>query len=147
MVVGAVGQIAPALVAARGLSLSGAIVGGELDHAWLAARAPKASHAIEPLPRFPSIVRDVSILVNDRLPAAELRGTIRSNAPATLVSVREFDRYQGKGVPDGSVSVSFRLTFRDADRTLTDAEARQAVDAIIAALATTHGAVLRGKAD
>ena len=68
------------------------------------------------------------------MPAADVRGTIRSNAPTTLVAVREFDRYQGKGVPDGHVSLSIRLTFRDADRTLTDAEVQQAVDAIVAAL-------------
>ena len=57
------------------------------------------------LPRFPSIVRDLSILVADILPAADVRGTIRSVAPATLVRVAEFDRYQGKGVPDGRVSL------------------------------------------
>jgi len=78
------------------------------------------------------------------LPAADVRGTIRANAPPTLVDVREFDRYQGKGVPDGQVSVSVRLTFRAPDRTLTDAEAQQAVEAIVAALRTRHDAVLRG---
>jgi phenylalanyl-tRNA synthetase beta chain len=60
--------------------------------------------------------------------------------------VREFDRYQGKGMPDGRVSLSLRLTFRAADRTLTDAEVQQAVDAIVEALAREHGAVLRGTA-
>jgi phenylalanyl-tRNA synthetase beta chain len=58
--------------------------------------------------------------------------------------VREFDRYQGRGVPDGRVSLSVRLTFRAADRTLTDAEVQQAVDAIVEALARDHGAALRG---
>ena len=51
-----------------------------------------------------------------------VRGTIRSAAPSTLVSIVEFDRYQGKGVPEGRVSLSLRLTFRAADRTLTDDE-------------------------
>jgi phenylalanyl-tRNA synthetase beta chain len=101
--------------------------------------------AIEPLPRHPSIVRDLSIVVDERLPAATVRGTIRSAAPATLASVAEFDRYQGKGVPAGYVSLSLRLTFRDAGRTLTDAEVHTAVDAIVAALAREHGAVLRGR--
>jgi phenylalanyl-tRNA synthetase beta chain len=61
--------------------------------------------------------------------------------------VREFDRYQGKGVPEGSTSLSLRLTFRDAERTLTDAEVQQAMDTIVGALAASHGAVLRGRAD
>ena len=59
---------------------------------------------------------------------------IREAAPATLVQVREFDRYQGKGVPDGKVSLSLRLTFQASDRTLTDAEVQSAMDAILAAL-------------
>jgi phenylalanyl-tRNA synthetase beta chain len=61
------------------------------------------------------------------------------------VSVREFDRYDGKGVPEGQISVSLRLTFRDRDRTLTDAEVQRAVDTIVVALTKEHGAVLRGK--
>ena len=142
-----VGQLTSAIVSARGLD-AGVIVGGEIDlRVVRAARgdvgsAPAPVHAI---PRFPSVVRDLSILIAERLPAADVRGTIRSNAPSTLVSVGEFDRYQGKGVPDGLVSLSIRLTFRSADRTLTDAEVQHAVDAIIAALTKTHGAILRGK--
>ena len=87
------------------------------------------------LPRFPAIVRDLSILVADVLPAADVRGTIQAVAPATLVRVAEFDRYQGKGVADGRVSLSYRLTFQAADRTLTDAEVDAAMTAIVAALA------------
>jgi phenylalanyl-tRNA synthetase beta chain len=146
MVVGHVGELLPAIVAARGLT-QGTVVAGELDHVAVESRAPGLAHAIQALPRFPSIVRDVSIVVSDRLPAADVRGTIRSTAPRTLVSVREFDRYQGKGVPEGSTSLSLRLTFRDAERTLTDAEVQQAMDTIVGALAASHGAVLRGRAD
>ena len=76
-----------------------------------------------PLPRFPSIVRDLSILVDESLLAADVRGTIQAVAPPTLVRVAEFDRYQGKGIAEGKVSVSYRLTFQAPDRTLTDAEA------------------------
>ena len=146
VVVGHVGELLPAIVSSRGLA-QGAVVAGELDHTALESRAPGVAHAIKPLPRFPSIVRDLSIIVSDRLPAADVRGTIRSTAPSTLVSVREFDRYQGKGVPEGSISLSLRLTFRDSERTLTDAEVQKAVESVVAALVSTHGAVLRGKAD
>jgi phenylalanyl-tRNA synthetase beta chain len=145
-IVGAVGQIAPAIVQARGLGPETVVVGGEIDHGALAELAPARAQSISPLPRFPSIVRDISILVPAGLPAADVRGTIRSNAPPTLVSVREFDRYQGKGIPDGSVSLSFRLTFRDQERTLTDAEVQRAVDAMVTALQAVHGAEIRGLA-
>jgi phenylalanyl-tRNA synthetase beta chain len=60
-----------------------------------------------------------------------------------MTTVREFDRYQGKGIPAGRVSLSLRLTFRDPERTLTDAEVQDAMDRIVAALARAHGAVRR----
>jgi phenylalanyl-tRNA synthetase beta chain len=145
--VGAVGQIRPALVVARGLGAAEAVVGGVLSLADLEAAAHAgagSSRVIAPLPRHPSVVRDLSVIIDAGLPAADVRGTIRAHAPATLVAVREFDRYQGKGVPDGKLSLSLRLTFRDPDRTLTDRDVQQAADAIVAALAREHGAVLRG---
>jgi phenylalanyl-tRNA synthetase beta chain len=96
-----------------------------------------------PLPKFPSIVRDLSILVGDALPAAAVRGTIRSAAPSVLQSIVEFDRYLGKGIPEGRVSLSLRLTFRSAERTLTDDEVDAAMAAIVAALERQHGAQRR----
>ena len=80
------------------------------------------------------MARDISILVDEALRAAEVRQTIRQAASATLVRVREFDRYQGKGIPDGKVSLSLRLTFRSPDRTLTDAEVQNAMDEVLSAL-------------
>ena len=94
-------------------------------------------------PRFPAIVRDLSILVAELLPAAAVRGTIRSSAPSTLASIAEFDRYQGKGVPEGRVSLSLRLTFRSLERTLTDDEVEAAMAAIVDALKKAHGAERR----
>ena len=69
--------------------------------------------------------------------------TIRAAAPATLVSITEFDRYQGKGVPEGRTSLSLRLTFRVPDRTLTDEEVEAATDTIVQALRSAHGAERR----
>jgi phenylalanyl-tRNA synthetase beta chain len=140
--VGWIGQ----LQTTRGLAAGDEVYAGEIDLDALGAGAP-AIQPIVPLPRYPSIVRDLSIVISDRLPAADVRGTIRRNAPATLVTVREFDRYQGRGMPAGHVSLSLRLTFRGADRTLTDSEVQQAVDAIVAALVREHSAVLRGGSD
>jgi phenylalanyl-tRNA synthetase beta chain len=94
-------------------------------------------------PRYPSIARDISIVVDETLPAETVRGTIRAAAPETLVSVREFDRYQGKGVPEGRVSLSLRLTFRSLERTLTDAEVETAMKKILDALKDAHHAIQR----
>ena len=105
--------------------------------------APREEPRVEPLPRFPSSTRDISILVADTLSSAAVRTTIRRAAPATLARVAEFDRYQGKGIPDGQVSLSLRLTFRSPDRTLTDVEVQDAMTAVLAALRDTHQATQR----
>jgi phenylalanyl-tRNA synthetase beta chain len=142
--VGATGLLAPALVAARDLPAGSEIYVAELDLDALLeeARFDAAVRSVPP-PRHPAVVRDVSIVVDDTLPAADVRGTIRAAAPPTLVRIREFDRYQGKGVPEQRVSLSYRLTFQAPDRTLTDAEVQRAMDEIIQALVRTHGAVQR----
>ena len=83
------------------------------------------------------------MLIDDTLAAADVRRTVRDAAPPTLVRVVEFDRYQGKGIPDTKVSLSLRLAFRSSDRTLTDAEVQTAMDQVLAALEARHGAVQR----
>lgn len=141
--IGLIGQLQPSLLEKRGLPANDVAWAFEIDTDVLAvAQAADALRAAS-LPRFPSIVRDLSVLVDSALPAASVRGTIRSSAPPTLVDVIEFDRYRGKGVPEGRVSLSLRLTFRSPDRTLTDTEVDQAMDAVVAALGRDHGASRR----
>jgi phenylalanyl-tRNA synthetase beta chain len=141
--IGVVGQLAPAVAEARGLPSAEETYAAEIDLDALAGIAHGDELRARPLPRFPSIVRDVSILVDEALPAVAVRGTIRSAAPASLESIVEFDRYQGQGVPEGRVSLSLRLTFRAPDRTLTDDEAEDATERIVAALRVAHGAERR----
>ena len=87
--------------------------------------------------------RDIAILVADTLSAETVRGTIRAAGPSTLTDIREFDRYQGKGIPEGHLSLALRLTFQAPDRTLTDAEVQTAMERIVGALKTVLGAVQR----
>ena len=141
--IGLLGQLAPAIADAQGLPAGDPIYVAEIDLDEAERLAPKGDARIELLPRYPSVTRDISVLVDDTLPAATARATVREAAPPTLVRVREFDRYQGKGVPEGKVSLSLRLTFRASDRTLTDSEVQKAMDDVLAALKTTHGAVQR----
>ena len=140
---GIVGQLRPDIAEARGVPRGEEIYVAELDSDALAAIAPEGELRAQPLPKYPAIVRDLSILVDDTLPAAAVRGTIRSAAPDTLESLSEFDRYRGRGVPEGRTSLSLRLTFRSAERTLTDADVDAAMDSIVAALTRAHGAVRR----
>jgi phenylalanyl-tRNA synthetase beta chain len=144
--IGVIGVLSPAIAEARGLPRQDAVLVAELDLDALTRARVEQSDAIRPLPRYPSVVRDLSIVVSSTLPADTIRGTILTAAharAAPLASIAFFDRYQGKGVPEGSISVSVRLTFQAEDRTLTDAEVQQSFDAILAALVREHGAVQR----
>jgi phenylalanyl-tRNA synthetase beta chain len=132
--IGSFGQLAPAVAEARDLSAADEVYVGEIDLDALSAASSSETLRAATLPRYPSVVRDVSILVNDSLSAETVRGTIRSAAPDTLIQVREFDRYQGKGIPDGKVSLSYRLTFQSPERTLTDLDVTTAMTAIMDAL-------------
>jgi phenylalanyl-tRNA synthetase beta chain len=107
------------------------------------ARFRRTSLKASAPPRFPSVDRDISILVDDTTAAQSVRETVRALGISDLADLGEFDRYAGKGIPDGKVSLSLRLTFRSADRTLTDAEVQSAMDAVLIALKEKHGAVQR----
>lgn len=141
--IGVVGLLAPAVAQRRDVPAGDLIYVAEIDLDALGVDAWQSVRPAEPLPRFPSAVRDISILVDDSLSAETVRGTIRAAAPRTLVAVREFDRYQGKGIPEGKVSLSLRLTFQAPDRTLTDEEVHHAMDGVAAALTTQLSAVQR----
>jgi phenylalanyl-tRNA synthetase beta chain len=139
--IGTLGQLTRAVTDAHGLPGDPVYV-AEIDLDAL-EQVSAGQLRIEPLPRYPSVTRDISLLVDDTLASASMRHTIRDTAPPTLVRVIEFDRYQGKGIPDTKVSLSLHLTFRSSDRTLTDAEVQTAMDNILAALKEKHAAIQR----
>jgi len=143
---GVVGEIAPTVAESAGLPRNDKVFVAELDLDAAASAAVPAQETVRALPRFPFVVRDLSIIVSDSLPAEIIRGTIQAAgrpAGASLTTIGFFDRYKGKGVPEGQVSVSIRLTFQLPDRTLTDAEVQDSFDKILAALVREHGAVQR----
>ena len=141
-VLGTVGQLDPGFASTRGLTGSDAVYVAELDLRPLTTGAFDHLQAT-PVPRYPSIARDLSVEVDDALPAVRVRDTIRAAAGPALVSVKEIDRYQGTGIAAGAVSLSVRLTFRAPDRTLTDTEVQAAIDEVVRALARAHQAKLR----
>ncbi|MDQ3607201.1 MAG: phenylalanine--tRNA ligase subunit beta [Gemmatimonadota bacterium] len=84
------------------------------------------------LPEHPAVERDLALLVPLRVQAAVLRTVLGEAGGALLESYFPFDLYSGKGIPEGTRSLAWRLRFRAPDRTLTDAE----VDAVIASVLT-----------
>jgi phenylalanyl-tRNA synthetase beta chain len=137
------GQLAPAIAERHGVPAGEPVYVAEIDLEAADTLAATGLRRVQPLPKYPGVTRDISIVVDDTLAAATVRSTIREAAPPELERVREFDRYQGTGVPEGKVSLSLRLTFRSPDRTLTDSEVQNAMERVLATLRDTHGAVQR----
>jgi len=83
------------------------------------------------------------VLVDEGQAAGEILEAIGRSAGADLVSVDLYDRYAGKGVPRGRVSLAFRLVFQRSDRTLKDAEVTKAIDRVVKMLTHRFGGELR----
>ncbi len=99
--------------------------------------------AIRPLPRFPSIDRDLAVTVDRLCPVGDMLVCIRTAGGKLLESVALFDLYEGKQVGEGKKSVAFSLVFRAQDRTLTDDDANTAFQHVVDALNQTFGAEIR----
>lgn len=104
-----------------------------------AAAADRRAIRYRPLPAHPGSERDLALLVPFAVTARELEETIRSAAGALLQATHPFDLYEGKGLPEGTRSLAWRLAFRAPDRTLTDPEVDQAIDRVLKALEERHG--------
>jgi phenylalanyl-tRNA synthetase beta chain len=108
-----------------------------------AAPAVRPAARFEPLPEFPAVERDLALLVPVERAAAEVEAVIRESAGELLQEVRPFDLYAGKGIPEGTRSVAWRLRFRLPERTLTDAEVDRALGRVLPALEEQLGVRLR----
>jgi len=124
----------------RKYELPGPVVLVELDATALeSVPLPRA----EVPSRFPTVVRDISMLVDAATPAQALLDAIYAERPGIVRQVGIFDLYQGKGLPDGKKSLALRVVMQDTERTLTDVEADEARDAIVALLTRMFSATLR----
>jgi len=97
-----------------------------------------------PLPEFPGVERDLVFLFDKQASSDAILNAVRSAAGKQLTDARIFDLYEGKGVPDGKVSLGIRFTLQDSSRTLTQEDSDQAFAAIIEAMDSRFGASLRG---
>jgi phenylalanyl-tRNA synthetase beta chain len=98
---------------------------------------------IRPIPRFPAIERDLSIVVAQQVPWTDIVQAVKSVAPAELEDIRFVDMYRGKGIAPGVKSVTFSVRFRDEDGTLTHETVDQYQKAVIENLNRAVGAELR----
>ncbi len=106
-------------------------------------RAARATLRYAPLPRFPAVERDFSLLLADGTRFAEVTELVRSLGIAELADVEAVDVYRGGHIPSGKYSLLVRVTFQSHDATLTEAQLTDFTGRIVAALDSRLGATLR----
>ncbi len=97
----------------------------------------------KPLPKFPAVTRDIAVVCGAEIPVGDMIRCIRANGGKYLCGCDIFDVYTGHHIAEGKKSVAFSLTMRAEDQTLTDDHAEETVRAVLDALKTTFGAVMR----
>ncbi|MCL5037882.1 MAG: phenylalanine--tRNA ligase subunit beta [Chloroflexi bacterium] len=111
----------------------------DLGHARRLAR----KKYYEPVPRFPVIERDLAFIIDEGVLCSNITKEIESSGGELLRSVKCFDQYRGKQIPDEKKSLAFRLVFSAPDRTLTDEEVGRSINNIVKNLSGKFDARLR----
>ena len=108
------------------------------------AEAEVAPIAYETIPRFPSITRDIALVVDSATKAGDIQSIIIEAGGALLKEVQVFDLYEGDKMEEGKKSIAYSLKYFDPERTLTDEDITKAHDKVLAAVKDQAGAELRG---
>ena len=143
VVVGTVGELHPTVAAAFGLADRG-VPAAELDLDAVLAAVP-ARVAYRPVSGFPPVLRDIAVVVPAATPAARVEAEVRAAGGDVLEAARLFDVYTGESIPAGTKSLAYALTYRTADRQLSDKEVDKAHGKIEGRLRHVLGAQVRGK--
>ena len=114
-----------------------------LDPLLHAIEAAHATLKYQPIPRFPSVERDFSLVLSDGVPFEKVKQAIRSLAIPEVEEVEAADLFRGGQIPAGKFSLMIRVTFQSAQATLTDGQIADYSSRIIAALEKELGAALR----
>jgi phenylalanyl-tRNA synthetase beta chain len=136
--VGWLGELHPQIVKAINLPSSAFLFELEVDSAFFSN--PLKFHGIS---KFPSVRRDLAIVVDESVPLAVLQENVTVSASGLLSELRVFDVYRGPGVETGRKSIALGLILQDSSRTLTDVDADAVVTAVIARLRDELSATIR----
>lgn len=137
-VIGHAGQLHPAVIERSGLPKGACAMELNLDAVPITETLP--APRVSP---FPAVFQDVSLVVDDGVPAQAVMDAVRDGAGELLEDIRLFDVYTGPQIGEHRKSLTFALRFRALDRTLTEDEASAARDEAVRCAAERVGAVLR----
>ncbi len=118
------------------------VTAAELDFDLLLEKSG-AIPAAKPIPRFPAIVRDLSLIVDEPVAWAQITSVVQDKAPAELEQIDFGGLYRGKPIPNGKKSITVSLRFRDEQGTLRHETVDGFQDAILTGLTDALGAELR----
>jgi phenylalanyl-tRNA synthetase beta chain len=138
--VAAVGELHPETAAHFEVEVPTAMLVVDLE---ALGRVPRRDPQYREVSYHPSARRDLAVVLDRGIGAGEVIEAIRKTGGAALTSVDVFDRWEGRGVPEGKVSLTFRLVFQRTDRNLTDFEVVKATDRVVNLLAHRFGGELR----
>ena len=136
--VGWLGELHPQI--SKAVNMSNAAILFELDIELAFAAKSLQFHRIS---KFPSVRRDLAIVVDENVPLAVLQENVSVSASGLLHELRVFDVYRGPGVESGRKSVALGLILQDSSRTLTDVDADTVVAAVVARLRDELSATIR----
>ena len=140
--IGYLGELHPAVAKNYGIGTRAYLA--VLDMEKLTANANR-NVVYKALPKFPAITRDIAMLVKEDVTVKEIADIIKANGGVYLEEVKLFDVYQGAQIEAGHKSVAYSIAFRSAEKTLSDADIADAMDAMLKELAEKLGAQLRDK--
>ncbi len=129
---GVIGQLTPSIQQSFDLGKSPVFV-GQLDLKSILELKTSAIK-LKPIPRFPSVTRDLAFYVSDRLPFSTIVKTVRKAGKKMVDDVLLFDLFQGNQLPKGQVAMAIRIILLDEQKTLQEEEINQTIQAIKSAL-------------
>ena len=135
------GTIAPAL--ARKFGIRQSVYAAEIDWNTLFELVRRDKVAFTEMPRFPSVRRDLALLLDEKVSYADLRAAAFKAAKKLVTAVTLFDVYRGDKIPEGKKQYALSFTIQDRDKTLTDADVERVMDNLLRTFQNNFGAVLR----
>lgn len=140
VIFGVIGEVHPLVL--ENYKIAKRVCAFEFNFANIIAKA-KIDKFYRPLPKFPSITRDLAIVVNDSISSSDLVALISKVGGELLEKVTLFDLYRGTNIAKGKRSLAYSLVYRAKDRTLTDEKINTVHKQIVEALKSQYGAELR----
>lgn len=137
---GQMGQVQPSV--ARRYDVRDPVLLAELNLDLLLSKR-NAARSFKPMPAFPSIARDVAMIVPEATTHDAVLALVRQLKPANLEAVEVFDVFRGRHVPEGSKSMAYSFTYRAGDRTLKDDEVNPVHQRVVDALKQGLGGSVR----